>query len=206
MKRAAWRKGGPFWHTPPMDSLESRMIRLLADIHPLDRIPRAGYVLRGVPEPESVAAHSHFVALLTLLVCDACPGQFDRDKALTMAIMHDLAEARLMDIPMPVGDAYLKDAKRDAEQAIFDDLLAGFPARYAEYHRELLDAASPEARLIRGLDKAQMMIKIVMYQKEGRGRLDEFWNNPRNFADFGIEPVARLFDAICAHAGKTRPG
>lgn len=188
-----------------MDNLESRMIRLLEDIHPLDRVPRAGYVLRGVAEPESVAAHSHFVALLTLLVCDACPGQFDRGKALTMAIMHDLAEARLMDIPMPAGDAYLKDAKRDAEQAVFEDLLDGFPAHYAQYQRELLEASSPEARLIRGLDKAQMMIKILVYQKEGRGRLEEFWTNPRNFADFGIDAVARLFDAICAHAGKPRP-
>ena len=109
------------------NGLESRIIRLLEEIHPLDRIPRAGYVLRGVPEPESVAAHSHFVALLTLLVCDAYPGQFDRDKALTMAIMHDLAEARLMDIPMPAGDAYLKEAKREAEQAIFEGLLSVFP-------------------------------------------------------------------------------
>ena len=50
-----------------------------------------------------------------------------------------------------------------------------------------------------------MMIKIVMYQKEGRGRLAEFWNNQKNFADFGVEPVSRLFDAICSHAGKTRP-
>lgn len=188
-----------------METLESRIIRLFVEIHPLDRVPRAGYVLRGVPEPESVAAHSHFVALLTLLVCDACPGQFDRDKALTMAIMHDLAEARLMDIPMTVSDAYLKSAKHDAEQAIFDDLLAGFPERYGDYHRELREAATPEARLIRGLDKAQMMLKIVMYQKEGRGRLGEFWDNPKNFADFGIEPVSRLFDAICAHAGRCRP-
>ncbi|MEA3365481.1 MAG: HD domain-containing protein [Candidatus Hydrogenedentes bacterium] len=188
-----------------MDTFESRVIRLLEEIHPLDRIPRAGYVLRGVPEPESVAAHSHFVALLALLVCDAYPGQFDNEKVLAMALIHDLAEARLMDIPMPAGEAYLKEAKQEAEQAIFDDLLAGFPAQYAQYHREFLDAASPEARLIRGLDKAQMMIKIVMYQKEGRGRLAEFWDNPKNFKDFGVEPVRRLFDAICAHACKKRP-
>lgn len=188
-----------------MNRFESRVIRLLEEIHPLDRIPRAGYVLRGVPEPESVAAHSHFVALLALLVCDAYPGQFDREKVFAMAIMHDLAEARLMDIPMPAGDTYLKEAKQEAEQAIFDDLLAGFSPRYAQYHREFLDATSSEARLIRGLDKAQMMIKIVMYQKEGRGRLDEFWNNPKNFADFGVEPVKQLFDAICTYAGKKRP-
>jgi 5'-deoxynucleotidase YfbR-like HD superfamily hydrolase len=122
-----------------------------------------------------------------------------------MALIHDLPEAWLMDIPMPAGDGFLKQAKHDAEQAIIERLLEGFPQRYAEYHRELLDPKTPEARLVRGLDKAQMMIKIVMYQRENRGRLKEFWNNPKNFQDFGLEPVSRLFDAICEEAGQPRP-
>jgi len=58
---------------------------------------------------------------------------------------------------------------------------------------------------VRGLDKAQMMIKILMYEREGKGRLGEFWINPKNFADFGIAPVSDLFDAICAEAGRERP-
>jgi hypothetical protein len=55
------------------------------------------------------------------------------------------------------------------------------------------------------LDKAQMMIKVLMYERENRGRLREFWANPKNFVDYGIEPVSRLFDAICADAGHPRP-
>jgi putative hydrolase of HD superfamily len=186
-------------------AFENNIIGLFEQIHPLDRIARAGYVLRGVAEPESVAAHSHFVSLMTLLFAEQYPKRFDKEKALTMGLTHDLCEARLMDIPMPAGDAHLKEAKERAEQAITEDLFTGFPGKFALYHRELLAAETPEARLVRGLDKAQMMIKIVMYQREGRGRLEEFWRNPRNFEDYGLEPVSDLFDAICAWAGRTRP-
>ncbi|MBI4556579.1 MAG: HD family hydrolase [Candidatus Hydrogenedentes bacterium] len=181
------------------------ILELFQVIHPLDRIARAGYVLRGVPEPESVAAHSHFVALLTLLFVEEYPEQFNHEKALAMALIHDLSEARLMDIPMPSSMAYLREAKDAAEQAIIEELLQGFPRRFAEYHRELLAASSPEARLVRGLDKAQMMVKVLCYDREHRGYLDEFWKNPHNFNDFGVPSVSNLFDAICRHAGRPRP-
>ena len=46
-----------------------------------------------------------------------------------MALVHDLSEALLMDIPMPYADAYLRDAKQEAEQAIMEDLFEGFPMR-----------------------------------------------------------------------------
>ena len=186
-------------------SLEERVIGLFEAIHPLDRIARAGYVLRGVPEPESVSAHSHFVSLMTLLYVDTFPDQFDGHKALTMAIVHDLCEARLMDIPMPAADAHYREVKDAAERNVTRELFDGFPESYLRALNEFREASTPEARLVRGLDKAQMMIKIVMYEREHRGRLAEFWNNPKNFADFGIECVSDLFDAICREAGKERP-
>jgi 5'-deoxynucleotidase YfbR-like HD superfamily hydrolase len=188
-----------------MSEFEKRVLRLFEEIHPLDQVARAGYVLRGVAEPESVAAHSHFVSLLTFLFVDEYPEQFDCAKAVAMALIHDLAEAQLMDVPMPAADRYLKEAKQRAEQAITESLFAGFSPKFTAYHQELLDAVTPEARLVRGLDKAQMMLKIVMYEREGRGRLAEFWDNPRNFDDRGLEPVSALFDAICAAAGRSRP-
>lgn len=188
-----------------MSPFERRIVDLFETIHPLDRVARAGYVMRGVVEPESVAAHSHFVSLLTLLFVEEYPDMFDAQKALTIALIHDICEAEMMDIPMPVADAYLREAKDTAEQAITERLLEGFNTKFAVYHREFLDASSIEARLIRGLDKAQMMLKIVMYQREGRGRLEAFWNNPKNFQDFDVEPVSRLFEAICRDARRDRP-
>lgn len=192
-------------HAGGAAAFSARVAGLFEQIHPLDRVARAGYVLRGVPEPESVAAHSHFVALLALLFVEQYPGRWDREKLLAMALVHDLAEARLMDIPMPAADAYLRDAKNRAEQAIMEDLLRSFPEHLAALHHEFLEARTPEAQLLRGLDKAQMMLKVLGYQSEHRGRLDEFWENPRNFPDYGIEPLAALFDDICARAGRPRP-
>lgn len=188
-----------------MSSFEDRLIGLFETIHPLDRIARAGYVLRGVPEPESVAAHSHFVSVMALLFCEEYPGEFDSGRALAIALTHDLCEAELMDIPMPAADAHLREAKDQAEQAITEKLFEGFDAKFGEYHRDFLTASSKEARLIRGLDKAQMMIKIVMYEREQKGRLEEFWHNPKNFGDFGIPQVSELFDAICLAADRARP-
>jgi putative hydrolase of HD superfamily len=188
-----------------MHAFERRVLDLFEAIHPLDRVARAGYVMRGVPEPESVAAHSHFVSLMTLLFVEEYPERFDRAKALTIALTHDLCEAELMDIPMPAVDAHFGEAKSAAEQAITEKLFTGFDAKFASYHQEFLDASTPEARLIRGLDKAQMMVKVIMYECEGRGRLAAFWSNPKNFNDFGVEEVSRLFDAICEEAGRERP-
>ena len=188
-----------------MSTFEQKIIRFFETIHPLDQVKRAGYILRGVPEPESVAAHSHFVAVLTLLVCDEYPKDFDRDKAISLALTHDLCESQLMDIPMPVADAHLREAKDRAEQAITEKLFEGLDEKYGHYHQEFLDASTPEARLIRGLDKAQMMLKILNYQQEGKGRLKEFWLNPKNFNDFGIPSVSKIFDAICQAADKPRP-
>lgn len=188
-----------------MESFCTKVIRLFETLHPLDRVARAGFVLRGVAEPESVAAHSHFVALLTLLIVEEYPDEFDAAKAVAMALVHDLCEAELMDIPMPAADRYLREAKDRAEQSLTEALFEGFDRKFVHYHREFIEARTPEARLVRGLDKAQMMLKIAMYQREGRGRLDEFWDNPKNFADHGLEPVSDLFDAICDKAGRTRP-
>lgn len=181
------------------------VIRLFWRIHSLDRVPRAGFLLRGVPDPESVSAHSHFLATLALLFVREHPGQYDQGRVLAMALVHDLSEAQLMDIPMPVAHAWLGEAKERAEQGVFNELFQNFPDYYASLHDEFLEAGTREARLLRALDKAQMMIKVLCYEKERRGCLDEFWEKPGNFNDYGIAEVSALFDAICRRAGKTRP-
>ena len=182
-----------------------KVLRLFLSIHPLDRVPRAGFLLRGVPEPESVSAHSHFLAMLAMLYADAHPNTYDLGKLLSMALIHDLSEAQLMDIPMPVAEQWMGCAKEDAEKGVFDMLLAPFSPQYTALHDEFLAAQSPEARLLRALDKAQMMLKVVAYEREHRGYLEEFWQKPGNFNDYAIPEVSALFDAICEHAGRSRP-
>lgn len=188
-----------------MPSFEENIIALFDTLHPLDRIARAGYVIRGVAHPENVAAHSHFVSLLAMLFLDRYPDDYEHEKTLAMALTHDLSESKLMDIPMPYADAYMSEAKDRAEQTIMEELFASFAPKYAQYHQELIDASTPEARLIRGLDKVQLILKILFYERERSGYLDLFWKNPGNFRDYGIQGVSDLFDALCAKAGRERP-
>ena len=67
----------------------------------LKRVPRTGWLLRGVPhgEGESVAAHSHGMALVALALAETLPQPLDRGRLLAMCLLHDLAEAILGDWP-----------------------------------------------------------------------------------------------------------
>jgi len=181
------------------------IVDLLLAIHPLDRVPRAGYLLRGVSEPESVAAHSHGLALLVSLVAPTVTPPVDQLDAVRMALIHDLSESSTMDIPMPVGDAAFRAAKKAVENALFERLFADQDGDWNRLFQEFQDTTSPAARLVHGLDKVQMMVKVLGYEREGRGRLEDFWTNPDNFRDHGISTVKDLFDEIFLLAGRERP-
>jgi putative hydrolase of HD superfamily len=189
----------------PADEFVEKVITLFERLHPLERIPRAGFLLRGVSEPETVAAHSHFLATLALLVMEHQDLPVDRYRVLAMALVHDLPEAQLMDIAMPYADAHLKEAKGAAEHSVMQELFRGFSKNFVALHQEFAEGRTLEARLLRGLDKVQMMIKVLCYEREHRGYLEEFWKNPKNFADYDVDIVRTLFDAICARAGRTKP-
>ncbi|OHD70560.1 MAG: hypothetical protein A2177_05735 [Spirochaetes bacterium RBG_13_68_11] len=185
--------------------LAAAIVTTLARLHPLARVPRAGWLLRGVTEVESVSSHCHAVALLTQLACDAWPGRFNAGRAVAMALVHDCAEVATMDIPMPAGDADFREAKSRTERASIAALFDGLPSRAAELFEEFEHAETPEAQLVRGLDKVQMMIRAACYEREGHGALGDFWANGRNFDDYGIDAVRELFAEVARFAGRKVP-
>ncbi len=70
------------------------LVKFLAEAGKLKAVRRQGWIERGVKKPESVADH----CFGTALACMVVPGDVDRDKAIRMALVHDLAEARVGDI------------------------------------------------------------------------------------------------------------
>jgi putative hydrolase of HD superfamily len=180
------------------------LIDVLTELQVLDRVPRMGYLLRGLSDPESVAEHNFHVVFLVWSLGRRIPG-LDVLRAIEMALIHDLAEVRTGDLPK-VSERYFVDgAKHTAERAVLEDLLGPLADPGLDLHDEYRAAATAEARLVKACDKLQLMLKIHVYERWGATGLGEFWDNPDNFPDYGLEAVREVVDELRRrHAEKSR--
>jgi putative hydrolase of HD superfamily len=163
----------------------------------LDRVPRSGYVLRGVAEPESVTEHCWHVLFLVWTLAARIEG-IDVFRAVEVALVHDLAELRIGDLPRTSSHYFPEGAKKAAEAAAMADILAPLPVRAFQLYEEYQQGTTPEARLVKACDKLQLMLKVAVYERWGTGALAEFWDNPDNFPDGGFTVVQELFEELRA--------
>ena len=123
-----------------------RLREALLEALRLKELPRTGWVRAGVPEPESVAAHSWGVAWLVLVLC---PRHIELDRALAMAVVHDLAEVRAGDLTP--HDGVSAQDKSLAERRALGGMLQGLP-RSGQLHglwEEYEARRTIEARVVR---------------------------------------------------------
>ncbi|HWQ13475.1 MAG TPA: HD domain-containing protein [Roseiflexaceae bacterium] len=167
----------------------------------LKLLPRTGWLQRGVAPAESVAEHTFGVALLALALAGAAPG-VDRGRLLALALVHDLAEALLGDWPASARPYLGADAKLQAERGALSALLAGLPQReeYLALWEEYAAASSREARLVKALDRLEMLAQALAYERAGSRALGEFWQG----AAQGWEEFPAL-GAVAAHLAALRP-
>ena len=183
-----------------------QIVDLLLALAPLAELPRTGWLLRGVRPCESIADHSHGVVVATMLLVDALRAggtAVDGERALRMAALHDAAEARTGDVPMPEKTPELASALRAQEETIVAGLL---PEAHAALWREAEDGRTLEARVVKAADRIQMLARALAYQRQGRGALDEFWDNPRNFDDRGLPEAQAVLEEIVRRRASGRPG
>ena len=173
------------------------LLDLFLELQTLDRVPRSGYFLRGISDCESIAEHSFHLAAMVWLLAAREPA-LDRTKALELALVHDLAELRIGDLPRTAINYFAPGAKHAAERRAADDILAPADPRarslYAEYER----SESREARFVRACDRLQLMLKASVYERWGHGGLAEFWDNQANFPSEEFPTVRDLFRELRA--------
>src|SRR3954469_20504794 len=92
------------------------LLDLCLELQALDRVPRSGYVLRGVAQPESVTEHSWHVLFLVWTLGARIP-EIDLPRAIEIALVHDLAELRVGDLPRTASHYFPAGAKKAAEAA-----------------------------------------------------------------------------------------
>jgi len=127
----------------------------------LKEVQRAGWARAGHKNGESVADHSWSVAMLALI---HCPPDLNREKVLTMAVLHDLAELRVGDITPHDGVAPAR--KHALEDAAMAELLAEHPDLLAIWREGEL-RVSPEAQFLKQLDRLDLGLQATRYQEQG---------------------------------------
>jgi putative hydrolase of HD superfamily len=179
----------------------SDVLTLLIHGNQLKRTIRSGWVQRGIPKVENVAAHSFGTAFIALVMVEVITQPMNLQRLLAMALLHDLPEGLTTDIPAPTWRMFPPGIKGDVEntamQKIFGDL--PFKNELLIYWEELQRNETAEAHLVHDCDKLEMYLQALMYEQEtGNQKIEEFWNLEH---DFEFDEARSIFDEIA----KLRP-
>jgi putative hydrolases of HD superfamily len=163
---------------------------LFAILQGLKRVPRTGWLDRGVPAAaaESVADHSYLTALIAWIHALDDP-ELDADRVLKLAMIHDLAEAIVGDAP-PYEPHEVPDradaaahraffsvrhvrtpenraAKQQAEAAAFAHLAGLLPpiarVEFTALWKEYETRSTPEARFVKEVDTLEAYLESRHY-------------------------------------------
>ncbi len=131
----------------------------------LKNTPRAGWLIAGVQQPESVAEHSYRVGVIAYVLAhlEGC----NADRAAAIALFHDVPEARTTDMHS-VAKPHVKavpDADVIAVQTanLPDGLAAPIQALIAEFAAK----ETPEARCAKDADKLECLLQAREYEARG---------------------------------------
>ncbi|MFB6234085.1 MAG: HD family hydrolase [Halopenitus sp.] len=152
---------------------------------------RTGWQLRGIDDPESVAAHSWGVAYLCLTLGDrfrADLPDLDLDRALRLAVVHDVAEAETGDVAtradstVDTADAPDAEEKEALEREAMAALAGPLPDHLRDAWEEYEARETPEAILVKELDLVEMCLQALFYER--RDRYEPSEGEPAAFQEY----------------------
>jgi putative hydrolase of HD superfamily len=140
----------------------------------LKKVKRAGWLRNNLSDTESVADHSWGLAWLTMLLL---PTDLQLERALSYAIIHDLAESITGDITP--HDGISPADKHRMEHKAMGQLTEVLPhgANMLSTWKAYEAQHDPEALFVRQLDKLELAFQAVRYENEQDCDLSEFLDN-----------------------------
>ncbi|MHA1652754.1 MAG: HD domain-containing protein [Candidatus Thorarchaeota archaeon] len=159
----------------------------------LKSLPRIGWLLAGMGHDasESIASHSWGVSYIALVLADTLIKEgvhINTQDVLIMAVIHDLPEAVLSDIPRRDGGAWddLQVAKHSVEREVMDRLTrAGLDSDMIRRSwKALSEGAATEARVVHAADVLDMLLHGIVLLRRG--------TNPALLRQFFESGVSRL--------------
>jgi 5'-deoxynucleotidase YfbR-like HD superfamily hydrolase len=147
---------------------------LYEKVFQLKRIQRSGWVNHGIVSPESVADHSYALSILSLSLADGL--NLNREKVLLMSLLHDLGESIIGDIITPQNESEVK-LKFEAEVKAIKKVLENLDSsdELMELWLDFEHGRTKEGLFVKELDKIEMCLQALAYEKEQDKDLTEFF-------------------------------
>jgi len=171
------------------------ILSFIEEIGILKSLPRTGWLIHGIKNGESIADHCYRMTLLSMLLADTLVAKgmkLDTEKVMRLSLLHEIAEARIGDIPFTVLTYIPEEVKETGERKAVTSMLEKFGSIgkwYQELWEEFEQNETIEAKLVRAADKLELMIQVLEYEKLGYQSLNQFWENDWNQRGFDISPL-----------------
>ncbi len=160
--------------------LAQEMVDFISVVGKPKRIPRTGWVRENIKHPESVAEHSFRVGVIAMVIAD--PLGLDKEKLMKMASIRGLGEVVTRDIVVERGNMIdikkrgeKEREERDGIKNIFKTI--GEADEYVRIFNEMVGRKSEEAKILWQIDKLEMIIQALEYEREQNVNLNEFFVN-----------------------------
>ncbi len=171
------------------------------EIGKLKRIPRKGWVLRGIKNPETIAAHTFRMTIMAWLLCRK--KKININRVLKISLIHDLCEVFVGDTT-PYDKILPKDKKKwkeifskwprfskikkekiflekyKKENKALKKLISKLPFYLKEEIKSLWNdyekGLTREGRFVRQLDRVENLLQALEYWKEEKTfTIDSWW-------------------------------
>ncbi|KAK2740737.1 hypothetical protein FQN57_005969 [Myotisia sp. PD_48] len=163
---------------PPEENSDSP----LPFFHLLERLKttkREGWRRFSIFQGESIADHMYRMSIMTMLAPPTLASKLDIPRCSKMALIHDMAESLVGDIT-PV-DKVTKEEKARREDEVVEymtkTLLGGvyggtFGQDLRAIFHEYEEDKTLEARFVHDIDKMELLLQAVEYERSHGGKLD----------------------------------
>lgn len=136
---------------------DKRLLKILDFIEEIEKLKHIKRIntLSDCSRQESDAEHSWHLAVIILLLKDDLGEKFDLEKAIKIALVHDLVEIYTGDC-WPANKKEIQEKKareKKAAEKLFSQLPKDLEKEIKGYWQEYEDAKTAEAKTVKALDK-----------------------------------------------------
>ena len=174
-----------------MEPSPGSLLAPLLALQPLERLPRTGWVMHGIAEPETIAGHVLGACHAILALGPRVDPPIDVERALALALVHDAPEALIGDWPRTARGVLPPGTKERAEEDAAREVLGRLSPLALERFAEFREQRTREARFARLCERLQTGVRLVGYRRLGVRGLEDFEETIRSL-DCAEFPIARM--------------